>query len=577
MLEEATCSRIELRGCPPRRGFVRLFAVPGPYVAVRRPGRNDPCHCGSGKKYKRCCLRLDEANDPFRRVLDADPREPDGCHALGLMALYSGRTDSAIALFTRAIEGNAAEPAYHCNLGLAYKAAGRKDEAEASYRRSLSLKPDFAPANGNLGVLYCEQGRYDDAVCQFRNALAAEPISAEQHNNLGNALLMRDEVGAALESFRRAAELKPGFALAYNNAGNALQRLGKLAEAIDFLERALALQPDDPRVNFNLANTLCDFGKVDDAAGRYRAALALDPAFAEAHNGLGLMLMELGRKEEAVDSLRAALALSPDLAEAHFNLHSVLLDSRDLTPSMECLRKVLALRPDDQRARSHLHVLLDYAGDADAAAPQLRRTGAPSAEAQAILDGWQHVKGASTALPSLAGISGDAFRIGLQGARPDGLVLEFGVRFGVSIRQIASLANQQVHGFDSFEGLPEAWGSEPRGSYSTFGTLPVVPANVTLHPGWFDQTLPEFIRKHAGPVRFMNVDCDIYSSTRTVLTLLAGRIVPGTVIAFDEFFGHEGWENDEFRAFHEMVSECGWRYEYLCFGLSTGQAVVRIG
>ncbi len=25
------------------------------------PGRNDPCHCGSGKKYKQCCLDKDEA------------------------------------------------------------------------------------------------------------------------------------------------------------------------------------------------------------------------------------------------------------------------------------------------------------------------------------------------------------------------------------------------------------------------------------------------------------------------------------------------------------------------------------
>ena len=24
-------------------------------------GRNDPCHCGSGKKYKSCCLDKDEA------------------------------------------------------------------------------------------------------------------------------------------------------------------------------------------------------------------------------------------------------------------------------------------------------------------------------------------------------------------------------------------------------------------------------------------------------------------------------------------------------------------------------------
>ena len=28
---------------------------------VARPGRNEPCHCGSGRKYKQCCLGKDEA------------------------------------------------------------------------------------------------------------------------------------------------------------------------------------------------------------------------------------------------------------------------------------------------------------------------------------------------------------------------------------------------------------------------------------------------------------------------------------------------------------------------------------
>ena len=26
------------------------------YVAKKKPGRNEPCHCGSGKKYKKCCI-----------------------------------------------------------------------------------------------------------------------------------------------------------------------------------------------------------------------------------------------------------------------------------------------------------------------------------------------------------------------------------------------------------------------------------------------------------------------------------------------------------------------------------------
>jgi len=28
----------------------------------KKIGRNDPCLCGSGKKYKNCCLAKDEAN-----------------------------------------------------------------------------------------------------------------------------------------------------------------------------------------------------------------------------------------------------------------------------------------------------------------------------------------------------------------------------------------------------------------------------------------------------------------------------------------------------------------------------------
>ena len=30
-------------------------------MAESKPGRNEPCHCGSGQKYKRCCLAKDEA------------------------------------------------------------------------------------------------------------------------------------------------------------------------------------------------------------------------------------------------------------------------------------------------------------------------------------------------------------------------------------------------------------------------------------------------------------------------------------------------------------------------------------
>ncbi len=37
------------------RGLAALFAS----KAVPALGRNEPCHCGSGRKYKKCCLEKD--------------------------------------------------------------------------------------------------------------------------------------------------------------------------------------------------------------------------------------------------------------------------------------------------------------------------------------------------------------------------------------------------------------------------------------------------------------------------------------------------------------------------------------
>jgi hypothetical protein len=84
------------------------------------------------------------------------------------------------------------------------------------------------------------------------------------------------------------------------------------------------------------------------------------------------------------------------------------------------------------------------------------------------------------------------------------------------------------------------------------------------------------VKAHKEPVRFMNIDCDLYSATKTILDTLAAQIGSGTVIVFDEYIGNEHWREDEYKAFQEAVRAYGWRYEYLAFSLFTKQVVVRI-
>jgi methyltransferase family protein len=165
----------------------------------------------------------------------------------------------------------------------------------------------------------------------------------------------------------------------------------------------------------------------------------------------------------------------------------------------------------------------------------------------------------------------------LEHAPHDGLFLEFGVWSGRTINLIAERVNATVHGFDSFQGLPEDW--QPgyrRGSFHTNGRLPSVRPNVTLHVGWFHETLPSFIAEHCEPIAFLHVDCDLYSSTKTVFQYLADRLRPGSVIVFDEYFNYPGWRNHEYRAFQEVVEEHSLRYSYLGYNTVEWNVAVQI-
>lgn len=165
----------------------------------------------------------------------------------------------------------------------------------------------------------------------------------------------------------------------------------------------------------------------------------------------------------------------------------------------------------------------------------------------------------------------------LRETKVSGHYLEFGVYTGGTIRYIAKLMpHQPIHGFDSFEGLPSAWSgfNLAASAFSLRGKLPRVPPNVVLHKGRFNDVLPGWCRDNPGPVAFMHIDCDIYSSTADILNALEGRLQPGSVIVFDEYFNYANWERHEFKAWKECVARQGITYEYL--GYARQQVAVRV-
>ncbi|MFZ0406878.1 MAG: class I SAM-dependent methyltransferase, partial [Cyanobium sp.] len=139
----------------------------------------------------------------------------------------------------------------------------------------------------------------------------------------------------------------------------------------------------------------------------------------------------------------------------------------------------------------------------------------------------------------------------------DGMILEFGVYTGRTLNYIArSIPDKIVDGFDSFDGLPEFWRDGFGKGHFAVDHLPPVELNVRLHTGWFEDSLPEFLGQMPldKAVAYLHVDCDLYSSAKTIFDALSDRITSGTIIVFDEYFNYPGWRQGEFKAFQEFTA-----------------------
>ena len=386
-----------------------------------KPGRNEPCPCGSGKKYKKCCadgqsgssgaetaaagaetaVRKAEAAAPeaesaalgaqtglagvaaaavdmgelvamigagrfadlettTRGLIRREPNSGLAWKALSVSLTMQGK--DALHAMTTAATLLPDDAEAHGNLGNALQSLRRFDDAAASYRRALEIKPDYPEACNNLGSALRGLGRLDEAVASFRRALEMKADFAEACNNLGNALRGLRRLDEAVASYRRALEIKPCYPEACNNLGNALLDQKQFDAAAASYRRALQDRPGFAEAHSNLGNALRGLGQLDEAAASYGRALALDPSFAGAHSNLGDVLRDLGRLAEAAASCRGAIELQPELAGAHNSLGNALLDLGQFAEAAASYRRAVALRRDFAEAHINLGLVLRQQG-----------------------------------------------------------------------------------------------------------------------------------------------------------------------------------------------------------------------
>ena len=121
---------------------------------MAKAGRNDPCPCGSGKKYKKCCLMKDEAETQAQFSSAGLQAEP----AADLSMADDADFDHDVLMDA----SNAVVDLVH---------AGKLDEAEAGARELLAKYPDVHDGWDRLGMVQEARGENRQAANCYRKVI----------------------------------------------------------------------------------------------------------------------------------------------------------------------------------------------------------------------------------------------------------------------------------------------------------------------------------------------------------------------------------------------------------------------
>jgi len=389
-----------------------------------------------------------------------------------------------------------------------------------------------------------------NVVNLFRNGDIEEAASQceaflQHYPEHGRALLLMSAIEHRLARPESALACLQKAAQAFGTDSNgvldtavAMQRIGALEEAGDLLD---AMDANQPLVSDLIAQNEWLLGNYRTALEQFRLSVTRWPDTVNTYHGCIRALLRLGQRDEAGRILNDGLVRFPEDNLLQRLKIACLLDQREADESLRHSRMMTGVNSDTALLQAALESVFSDSSFKYPSPPNQSRT-------EAIVNSHRWLLRQQTS-PVWFGTGTGLLEWATGQAPESGLIVECGVFHGMSINLMAGWSSREIHGFDSFQGLPEDWkANEPAGSYSTRGKLPEVPEHVVLHAGWFEQTLPEFSATLKSPINLLHIDCDLYSSAQTVLRHLGPHLSSGSILVFDDFLAYPGYEDHEFRA-----------------------------
>ena len=155
--------------------------APQPVRSAKTLGRNDPCHCGSGKKYKNCHMRADQGREPVPATPGSVPQT--------VAAAQKGRQRQR-----RAVEAR-------IRHAIGRRQTARQGQDGTQVERASMRKSDIAQARALLPGRLPRQAlpRQADLTTLFAAVRDMHCISVVGVSNLGKSALLRSLTDATMQ------------------------------------------------------------------------------------------------------------------------------------------------------------------------------------------------------------------------------------------------------------------------------------------------------------------------------------------------------------------------------------------
>jgi tetratricopeptide (TPR) repeat protein len=209
-------------------------------------GRNDKCPCGSGKKFKKCCIhKVPELPEELQIFSSVDD------HPTQDLLKHVRRDPSALG-----------DPDFWLTLGASLGSSNNYELAILAMERGLKIQPNDHSALANYAATLGAVGRNEEALEILKKLPNA---SGEFSVLLGNVLVALDRPDAALPHYERSIEFDSKFAFAWIRLLGVLKDLqSSLYEY--WVERARRAFPEHPTIAYEYALFLVKENRIEELA-----------------------------------------------------------------------------------------------------------------------------------------------------------------------------------------------------------------------------------------------------------------------------------------------------------------------